>query len=219
MVQEGGRSRGNARAWELSPRRFLSGSQVTALRACARGRAESRRWGKRSAVVEWSVLEIAFETGLRVSEIAALQCGDLELNADGGNLLVRRGKGGKSRTVMFGKTHAKSLAQYLDWKLRRGELVEDRAPLLPSGRTGRPLTSRALQKMFARVAKAAGVEGHSIHHLRHTYATFLLRASGGNLRLVQKQLGHSAVTVTQVYADVMQDETMKAVSRLYEGGE
>jgi site-specific recombinase XerD len=55
----------------------------------------------------------------------------------------------------------------------------------------------------------------SIHALRHTYGTHLYKASGGNLRLVQKQLGHSRVTTTQVYADVLAEDAVAAVERLY----
>ena len=63
-------------------------------------------------------------------------------------------------------------------------------------------------------ARAAEVEGHSIHHCRHTFASELLRASG-NLRLVQKQLGHSKITTTQVYADVFDSEMDEAIERIY----
>ncbi|GAH75377.1 unnamed protein product, partial [marine sediment metagenome] len=57
---------------------------------------------------------------------------------------------------------------------------------------------------------------YSIHCLRHTYATRLYKASGYNLRLVQKQLGHSSVSTTQVYADVMDSDVDQAVANLDE---
>ena len=77
------------------------------------------------------------------------------------------------------------------------------------------MTVRALQKAFERVCEGAGVTNHSVHHCRHTYASELLRSSGANLRLVQKQLGHSKITTTQVYADVFDEEMDKAVENLY----
>ena len=52
-------------------------------------------------------------------------------------------------------------------------------------------------------------------HKRHTFGTHLYKASGGNLRLVQKQLGHSRITTTQVYADVFAEDAVAAVERLY----
>ncbi|TFB12615.1 hypothetical protein E3V33_05110 [Candidatus Marinimicrobia bacterium MT.SAG.4] len=55
---------------------------------------------------------------------------------------------------------------------------------------------------------------YSIHSLRHTYATNLYKASGYNLRLVQRQLGHSSPTVTQVYADVMDSDVEEALRNM-----
>ena len=55
---------------------------------------------------------------------------------------------------------------------------------------------------------------YSIHSLRHTYATNLYRASGYNLRLVQKQLGHTNINTTTVYSDVMSKDLDEAVEKL-----
>ena len=77
------------------------------------------------------------------------------------------------------------------------------------------MTVRALQKMFERVAAAAGLEQFSVHSLRHTYTTHLLRASGWNLRLVQRQLGHSSVAVTEAYLGVCDPDTHAALQALY----
>lgn len=88
------------------------------------------------------------------------------------------------------------------------------SPLFWSKRTDRPMTTRALQKAFKRAARRAGLsERYSVHSLRHTYATHLLRASGYNLRLVQRQLGHSRITTTQVYADVLAEDARKAMCK------
>ena len=57
--------------------------------------------------------------------------------------------------------------------------------------------------------------GHRFHDLRHTYASYLYHASGNNLRMVQKQLGHQSIRTTEVYADVLDGETEKAVNALY----
>ena len=204
----------------VSPRRrigprYLNLAEVEALRAVVLARAERRRWENPSSVREWIVMEIALGTGLRVAEIASLACGDLHMDRAGGYCHVRRGKGGRSRLVRFGRDLKTSIERYLDWKRSRGDSVEESAPLFPSKATGRALTPRALQKMFYRVAKEAGIEGHSFHHLRHSFATHLYQASGNNLRLVQKQLGHASIKTTQIYADVLDVEAVKAVNRLY----
>lgn len=201
--------------WVVSEARFLSDDQVAALRATALRRAESSGWSRRSAVKEWIVLEIALGTGLRLSEIAGLACGDLSIRPDGGSLVVRRGKGGKARLVKFGAELARNLERFLHWKSRQDEPSGPQDVLIASPCRADGTSPRALQKMFARVAGAAGVRGHRFHDLRHTHASYLYRASGHNLRLVQKQLGHSSVATTQVYADVLDDETEKAVNALY----
>jgi site-specific recombinase XerD len=203
------------RGWVLTENRFLTHDQVQALRTCARPKAEGPGWRRRSHVHEWITVEVALLAGLRVSEIAALQCGDVWPRPEGGSLIVRRGKGGKARLVKFGGELSQALRRYLAWKGRRSEPLGQRDPLILSAHTGRAMTTRALQKMFARVATRAGVSGHRFHDLRHTYASYLYRSSGNNLRLVQKQLGHASVRTTEIYADVLDGEAEKAVNALY----
>jgi site-specific recombinase XerD len=69
--------------------------------------------------------------------------------------------------------------------------------------------------VFKKLARLAGIsKHHSIHSLRNTYTTNLYRASGYNLRLVQKQLGHSNITTTTVYSDVISKDLEDAVEKL-----
>lgn len=170
--------------------------------------------GHRVSVNDWLVIDLALSTGLRVSEIANLRCGDIWADDGQASLIVRNGKNGKQRIVKFGAGFKVHLREYLEWKERNGQDCGPEAPLILSSNTMNKMTTRALQKAFERNAKRVGIEGYSIHSLRHTYATFLLRASG-NLRLVQKQLGHSSITTTQVYADVLNPELDQALARLY----
>lgn len=186
------------------------------MRKCARQRVERCRWKRRPRVLEWIVIEIALFSGLRLNEIASLRCGDVSTNEKGGSVFVSKGKGGKSRLVKIGLSLAKVLQEYLAWKANSDESIEDNAPLIISSHTRCFLTTRALQKMFKRVLRESGVGNHRFHDLRHSYASHLHHSSGNNLRLVQKQLGHSSIRTTQIYADVLDGETEKAVNRLYE---
>jgi integrase/recombinase XerC len=78
------------------------------------------------------------------------------------------------------------------------------------------MTTRAIEKAFKRNASRAGLPSHySIHCLRHTYASHLYKAGDYNLRLVQKQLGHSNSRTTEVYADVLNPDLSKSLERLY----
>jgi integrase len=69
--------RETAGGWTLTENRFLNAKEVEALRACARQRVKASGWLRRSKVLEWITVEIALNTGLRVSEIAQLCCGDI----------------------------------------------------------------------------------------------------------------------------------------------
>ena len=163
---------------------------------------------------DWLVIDLALSTGLRVSEIANLRCGDIWADDGRASLIVRNGKNGKQRLVRFGNGFKEHLKKYLDWKKNNGQDCGPESPLILSSNTMGQMTTRALQKVFERNAQRVGIESHSIHSLRHTYATFLLRASG-NLRLVQKQLGHSSITTTEVYADVLNPDLDRALAKLY----
>lgn len=95
-----------------------------------------------------------------------LGCPD-RLREGGGSLLVRNGKGGKRRLVRFGAELSRSLLDYMAWKEACHEQTDETAPLIISSHTGGAVTVRALQMMFARIAKQAGVVGHRFHDLRH----------------------------------------------------
>ena len=169
--------------------------------------------GCKVAIRDYFVIHLALATGLRVMEIVALNCGDLSLSNSISSVLVRNGKGGKSRRVYFKGTFIKHCEEFLDWKRGSGESIEPDQPLLLSSNSGTYMSRRAIQNCFKRCARIACLPLHySIHCLRHTYACFLLEASGWNMRFVQKQLGHSRITTTQVYADVMGPEVTKALN-------
>ena len=149
-------------------------------------------------------------------EIAQLNCGDIYIDEKTGSLLVRKGKGGKKRLVRFNSEFKQHHDEYLKWKQAYNEPINQNDPLLRSSHTGGHMTSRALEKAFKRVAAKANLPEHySIHCLRHTYACQLYKASGYNLRLVQKQLGHSSSRTTEVYADVMNPDLTKSLEKLY----
>ena len=118
--------------------------------------------------------------------------------------------------VRFSRSFSRHCAEYMQWKQTVGEPTDHGAPLLLSSITDSHMTTRAVQKAFKRAAARAGLPSHySIHALRHTYACELYRASGYNLRLVQKQLGHSSIHTTEVYADVMEPDIQDALKKLY----
>jgi integrase len=199
----------------LTQEDFMTPEQVRRLKAHLRKEAElSRRRGVKSPVRDWAILHVALDAGLRASEITALRVGDLILEPGAAAIIVRHGKGGKERGVQIGGALREHLQEYLEWKRAVGESLGQDDPLFLSPRGG-PLTRQAIYLMFKRHAKRAGLPPRfSIHSCRHTYASMLYRASHYNLRLVQRQLGHASIRTTQVYADVLSQDTLEAVEGL-----
>jgi site-specific recombinase XerD len=203
--------------WVLDPGKFLSGEEVKMLFNTARKRAKTAiSRNNKVAVRDYFIVDLALSTGLRVMEIASLTCGDVFLRDGVSSLLVRRGKGGKKRLVQFNGALTRHYNKYIAWKQRIGEPIGPNDPLILSSNTRSHMTTRALEKTFKRTATRAGLSSRfSIHCLRHTYACHLYKASGYNLRLVQKQLGHSSSRITEVYADVLNPDLSKSLEKLY----
>ncbi len=205
-------------AWTLDERKFLTLDKVRRLRSHCR-REKARALGKKEflGVRDWFLIELGLNTGLRVQELSDLRCGDLLISGDEASLIVRKGKGNKRRPVWINQSFKESCKSFLTWKKRQGHTVGAEAALLTSEQD-KKVTKRALQKAFKRIAREAGLENHySIHCLRHTYATHLLKASGNSLRLVQEQLGHSSVRTTEVYTKLIGSDVKQALGKLYRG--
>jgi len=165
---------------------------------------------------EWFVIELGLNTGLRVAEMTDLVCGDMQFREELSRVIVQHGKGDKYREVNINRSFQNSVQEFLEWKRRVGQPTNPESPLLLSYKTGRKYVPRALQVAFKRCLKGAGITSHhSIHSTRHSYASLLYKSSNFNLRLVQKQLGHSSPVTTQVYANVFAPEIEKAVENLF----
>ncbi|MEA3356213.1 MAG: site-specific integrase [Candidatus Bipolaricaulota bacterium] len=203
-------------ALDLTQEDFLTPEQVGRLKEYCRGQAKSPdQDGRSNAVRNWAILHVALDTGLRVSEICDLRVGDLFLDPENPSLVVRDGKGHKKRGVRIGDVLKGHLLEFLAWKEKEGETVTYHAPLFLSSRGARPLTRTGVYRIFKSIAQKLELPPRfSIHSCRHTYASLLYRASEYNLRLVQKQLGHSSIQTTQIYADVLSEETGIAVNKL-----
>jgi integrase/recombinase XerD len=146
-----------------------------------------------------AILETLYGGGLRISELVDLDVDDVDL--DERSILVRSGKGSKSRRVPIGRAAKKWLGDYLT--VTRADLVA-RATSNPGGalflnaRGGR-LSRQGCWKILKQHARTAGLEDRvSPHTLRHSFATHLLDG-GADIRVVQELLGHASLATTQVY--------------------
>jgi len=147
-------------------------------------------------------------TGLRRSELCSLEWRDLELNGRKRSLLVRHGKGGKSRRQPLPARLAHELL-----KLRDARQPAPTDPVF-CGLAGGRLQETILADIIRRAAKRAGIEKHvTAHTLRHTAATWL-RQELGDTRLVAEYLGHADLSTVARYAHVDRDELFAAAGRL-----
>ncbi len=202
--------------WVLDQGKFLSQEELIRLKTLADKRKEkAKRKKQTTAIRDWFVINLGLYTGLRVKEMSMLLIRDFTVDDENSSLFVRHGKKGKQRFVKFGKKFRKILTEYLEWKKNIKEPLSENSYLIYSSISKGMMSKRGIQEIFERTAKKAGINGHSIHHLRHTFASHLYKASGYNLRLVQKQLGHSSIQITEVYADVLRPDLDKAVNGLY----
>ena len=194
--------------WIMSFEKLMSELEVKALRATLEAAAIiAKTKARQGPVRDQCVIELALGTGLRVSEISQLKIGDIDLKRGGNSLIVRHGKGDKQRVVKFSSTLKNLILEYIEYRDKDSEY------LFPSERQ-EYMSSNALQKVFKKWAKKAGLPArYSIHSCRHYYATALLKVSR-NLRLTQVQLGHSNPQTTTVYAQVLDEELDEAVEKL-----
>jgi len=155
--------------------------------------------GRRDA----AMIELAYASGLRVSELVTLPLADVNLNAG----FVRvTGKGNKTRLVPLGAAARDRIARYLaDDRPRFVRDPTERALFLTE--RGRPMTRQGFWKALRNYAARAGVRlpdgAVSPHKLRHSFATHLVER-GADLRAVQAMLGHADISTTQVYTQVSQ---------------
>jgi integrase len=176
----------------------LTQEEVEALMDAARGSGPL-------AVRNRALVALLWRTGLRVGEALALRPADVDERA--GTVLVRAGKGGKSRLAVI---DGRALGHVRAWmEVRKCVGINGRAPLFcsvadgASGRgirqRGRALDTSYVRRLLPRLAERAGIEKRvHPHGLRHSHATELVSA-GVPLHIIAGQLGHASVATTDAY--------------------
>ena len=150
-----------------------------------------------------AVLELAYASGLRLSELKNLRLEQLHLDAGFINVI---GKGNKERVVPVGRAAVAALQRYLEQG--RPKLVTAKSPAhvfltgTEKRKRGTAFAAVTLWKRITDRAKLAGMERHfTPHMLRHSFATHLLER-GADLRVIQELLGHASISTTEIYTHV-----------------
>ena len=179
--------------WELTPEKFLNPHELAALMNRAEELYVIGTTRKRKALVrDWLIINLAIGTGLRRKEMCDLKVEDIRIGNGQSHVVVRCGKGGKSRVVHIGKEFKGVLKRYLQWKHENGELAAD-SYLLRTERSPKYCVGGIWYRWKKHCPKR-------LHAARHTFGTYCYQATK-NIRLVQKQLGHSKITTTAIYSD------------------
>jgi len=158
--------------------RYLTPAEVYAFLEIAQGISPAHRL----------LAEILFQTGLRISELQALDLRDIK--RDGNVLLVRHGKGGKDRMVPIGNNLLHKIELFAQGRTTGRIFVK---------KDFKPVSIRTLQYWFQTVGERAGMGVMNPHVARHTYACLLIN-KGVRLEDVQLYMGHSHKITTEIYA-------------------
>ncbi len=163
-----------------------------------------------------AILETLFSTGLRVSELAALNRDSV--NFERGEFPVV-GKGGKERIVFLSEAACAAIQNALDVRKDTYKPLfirfQGRQDPADDGENMR-LTTRSVERIVEKYVKAVGLSVKATPHtLRHSFATDLL-INGADIRSVQEMLGHSNIATTQVYTHIT-NRQLKEVHRSFHG--
>ena len=162
----------------------------------------------RSYLRDRAILELLFSTGLRVSELCALNA-DIDLSRDE---LSVRGKGEKVRVVFLSPTAKEAVREYLK---ARNDMEE---ALFVDGRPNKlhRIIPRDVQRHLKTYVACAGITNVvTPHTLRHAFATDLL-SNGADIRSVQQLLGHASINTTQIYTHIT-DSHLREIHKKYHG--
>ncbi|MHB8190782.1 MAG: tyrosine-type recombinase/integrase [Ferrimicrobium sp.] len=148
-------------------------------------------------VRDLAILELLYDAGLRVAELCALDREDIDQL--GCRILVRYGKGGRSRVVPVASVALSAIDAY-------GRTRIDVDPALFLSVRGGRIGPRCVYRIVSRM-----LPGVHPHQLRHSFATHMLD-NGADLRSVQELLGHARLATTEIYTHV----SMERIARVYE---
>ena len=157
-----------------------------------------------------AILETLYSTGIRVSELVALNMDDIDFL---GEVLHIRGKGKKERITPIGSSALQVIQHYMEFRNKRAQNNNNfDNKVLFVNKHGRRLSTRSVRRKMDKYLKMAGLDPSiSPHTLRHSFATHMLN-NGADLRSVQELLGHQSLSTTQIYTHL----TTKKLKDVYE---
>lgn len=186
-------------SWTITPDKFLNEQEIEKLLkhlterrdlALARGSNVQR-------IKDYYLIRSLLETGARLFELCALKESDFH----GQKLIIRRGKGGKARTILLTRGTANLLREWISLKEKLGLSQDADSPLFPSRLAGH-YSVRGVQYRIEQVFEEISLR-HSAHHLRHSNCSLLMKGKRVGLPTIRDNMGHSSLTTTNLYAHAL----------------
>ncbi len=157
-----------------------------------------------------AILETLYSTGVRVSELVALNMDDIDFLSE---VIHIRGKGKKERITPISSSALQAIQHYMEYRNKRAQSNSHfDSKVLFVNKHGHRLSTRSVRRKMDKYLKMAGLDpAISPHTLRHSFATHMLN-NGADLRSVQELLGHQSLSTTQVYTHL----TTRKLKDVYE---
>ena len=157
-----------------------------------------------------AIMETLYGTGVRVSELVALNIEDVDFL---GEVMHVRGKGKKERLTPIGSSALQAIQHYMEFRNKRAQGNGNfDSKVLFVNKHGKRLSTRSVRRKMDKYLKIAGLDPTiSPHTLRHSFATHMLN-NGADLRSVQELLGHQSLSTTQIYTHL----TTKKLKEVYD---
>lgn len=157
-----------------------------------------------------AMLELLYATGIRVSELIALEMDNVQLTMG-----YVRCNGNKERIIPIGRKASDAIKHYLDYGRPRFISTKHQDQALFLNHQGKRLTRQGFWKILKKLAIEAGINKElTPHTLRHSFATHLLE-NGADLRAVQEMLGHADISTTQIYTNVTKTKLKDVYSKFH----
>ena len=171
--------------------------------------------GKRN----WLLFELLYGAGLRASELVSLKISNFTFNHNNGNIepvISVIGKGNKERIIPIHNTCIIALKNYLEVRNFFIQDVNSSKWLFPSKSQFGHITRQRMAQLLKETALAVGINPSKLspHTIRHAFATHLLEG-GANLMIIQRLLGHSDISTTQIYTHVQSKQLFDLVEKYH----
>jgi integrase/recombinase XerD len=199
--------------WQITPDKYLSQTEIVMLLDRLQ---ELSKTGKQIYIKGFMLCDLLLHTGLRVGETQALLHQDFYLDTDEPRLHVRNGKGNRERWIALGdKGLREHIKQYTAWKPSILQSIQPNCHFFMS-KCDQKYSISGLQGLAKVCFRTVGLEHHSIHHLRHSFAVHHYQRNL-DLRGLQLLLGHSSpVTTSNQYTHRPFSELLAGTTNLYE---